>query len=383
MSLLRRLVLSLLVASACGAAWAAAAEPSRIAVLYAEGDEPLPHAFERMIASMEALPNVEVIRLELDNRQSSHFASQLLLANNALGSPLRLAASSGASAIAVIYPDIGEPYRSVFTKIIEGIEDKARAKVASYAVGSNLNPQALSGELKRQDIKVVIALGRNGLKAAGNLDKDIGVVASGVVSVPESEGRSAQVLSLAPDPALLFSKLKLISPTTRRVFVAYDPQQNGWLIRLARDAARNNGVELLAQEAGDLKTAVRLYQDFFANADGKHDALWLPQDSTTVDESTVLPLVLQESWNKSIPVFSSSVAHVKRGVLFSLYPNNMELGRNLAVSALGVASGGSQPRGVLPLRDVMAALNVRTAGHLGLRISNSQQQSFDLLFPEQ
>ncbi|HZX31715.1 MAG TPA: ABC transporter substrate binding protein [Rhodocyclaceae bacterium] len=383
MNLLRRLTLPLIVALACSSAWTAAAEPSRIAVLYAESDEPLPRAFERLIASMEALPNIEVIRLELDAPQSNHFASQLLLASNLPGGPLRLAASSGTGAIAVIYPDIGEPYRSVFTKIIEGIEDKARVKVASYAVGNNLNPQALSGELKRQDIKVVIALGRNGLKAAGSLDKDIGVVASGVISVPETEGRSAQVLSLAPDPALLFSKLRAISPATRRVFVAYDPLQNGWLVRLARDAARNNGIELLAQEAADLKTAVRLYQEFFANADGRHDALWLPQDSITVEESTVLPLVLQESWNRSVPVFSSSVAHVKRGVLFALYPNNMELGRNLAVSALGVASGGSQPRGVQPLRDVMAALNVRTAGHLGLRISNSQQQSFDLLFPEQ
>lgn len=383
MNFFRRLTQPLLVAMAFSLAWSAAADPSRIAVLYAGSDEPVPRAFERMIASMEALPNIEVIRLELDSPQSSQFASQLLLASNLPGGPLRLAASGGAGAIAVIYPDIGEPYRSVFTKIIEGIEDKARVKVASYAVGSNLNPQALSGELKRQDVKVVIALGRNGLKAANSLDKDIGVVASGVISVPETEGRSAQVLSLAPDPALLFSKLRAISPTTHRVFVAYDPQQNGWLVRLAREAARNNGIELLAQEAADLKTAVRLYQEFFANADSRHDALWLPQDSITVEESTVLPLVLQESWNKSVPVFSSSVAHVKRGVLFALYPNNMELGRNLAVSALGVASGGSQPRGVQPLRDVMAALNVRTAGHLGLRISISQQQSFDLLFPEQ
>lgn len=375
-----RVLLSLLLAAGFGTV--PAAEPGRIAVIYAD-DEPVPGIFTRMITAMDALADSQATRPEAGVRPPVPFAAPSLLASTLPGGTLRLAAAGAQGSIAVIYPDIGEPYRSVFAKIIEGIEDKARVRVASYPVGNTFNPQALSGELKKQDIRVVIALGRNGLKAAGALDRDIGVVASGVVSVPESEGRSTQVLSLAPDPALLFARLKAIAPGTRRVFVTYDPQQNGWLIRLAREAARSNGIELVAQEAADLKTAVRLYQEFFAGADGKHDALWLPQDSVTVEESTVLPLVLQESWNRSIPVFSSSVAHVKRGALFALYPNNVELGRNLAASALGVAAGTAPSRGVQPLRDVKAAFNTRTASHLGLHISPWQQQSFDLLFPEQ
>ena len=67
----------------------------------------------------------------------------------------------------------------------------------------------------------------------------------------------------------------------------------------------------------------------------------------------------------------------------ALYPNNVELGRNLATSALGLASGSPVARGVLPLRDVLTAFNTRTASHLGLASSNAQQQGFDLLFPEQ
>ncbi|MFC6520415.1 hypothetical protein ACFQAT_12155 [Undibacterium arcticum] len=34
-------------------------------------------------------------------------------------------------AIAVIYPDIGEPFRSVFAKIIEGIEEQAKVRVTA------------------------------------------------------------------------------------------------------------------------------------------------------------------------------------------------------------------------------------------------------------
>lgn len=296
--------------------------------------------------------------------------------------PVKLALNTAAGAIAVIYPDIGEPYRSVFGKIIEGIEDKARARVVSFPVGNNPNLQDLALELKRQDIRVVIALGRNGLKAATNLDLEIGVVASGVLAAPEAENRLLSVYSLAPDPALLFSRLKSLMPAAKRVHVVFDPRQNAWLMRYAREAARANGLELVAYEAGDLKTAIGYYRDVLAAADPRRDALWLPQDTTTVDESTVLPLVLQESWSRGLPVFSSSVAHVKRGVLFSLYPNNLELGRLLASSALGyLSAGGAGSRGVIPLKEVLQAVNIRTAGHLGMDVS-LRQSGFDMVFPE-
>ena len=284
--------------------------------------------------------------------------------------------------IAVIYPDIGEPYRSVFARIIDGIEDQTRSRVPSFAVGASPNLAEIAGELRRLDVRVVIALGRNGLKFTSGLERDIGVVAGGVLSIPEADAHNISVLSLAPDPGLLFSRLQAFMPAAKRVFVVYDPRQNAWLMRLAREAARARGLELVAYEAPDLKTALRIYQDIFANADPSRDALWLPQDSATVDEVSVLPLVLQETWGRGFVFFSSSVAHVRRGALFSLYPDNVEIGRHLATSALGyIASNGQGPRGVLPLKAVLLAVNVRTAGHLGINLSG--RQSFDLVFPEQ
>lgn len=292
-------------------------------------------------------------------------------------------ALNGSGSIAVIYPDIGEPYRSIFLKIIEGIEERARSRVSSFPVGANLDVAALTDELRRQDVRVVIALGRNGLKAAASLNRDISIIAGGIVSAPDAEARGIAVHSLAPDPNLLFDRLKLMMPTARRVFVVYDPRQNAWLIRLAHDAAKSRGLELVALEAPDLKTATRMYQDMIASADSRKDALWLPQDSTTVEEGSVLPMILQDSWNRSVTVFSSTVGHVRRGALFSLYPNNLELGRNLASSALAPMSvANTAVRAVVPLKEVLTAVNVRTASHLGLGI-DVKQQSYDMVFPEQ
>lgn len=295
--------------------------------------------------------------------------------------PLANATSDEAArAIAVIYPDIGEPYRTVFSTIITGIEDQAKARIASFPVGAEVNVPELSSELRRRDIRAVIALGRNGLKVATSLDGNLGIVAGGVLSVPESDAQNFSVHSLAPDPALLFGKLKALMPAAKRVIVVYDPRQNAWLIKLAREAAKSQGLDLLALEADDLKTAIRLYQDTMNAADSRRDVLWLPQDSTTVDDTAVLPLVLQEAWNHTLTVFSSSVAHVKRGALFSLYPNNLELGKSLAGWALGYVSSGTASRGVRPLKEVLVAVNTRTANHLGINLN--AQQRFDMVFPE-
>ncbi|WP_170228125.1 ABC transporter substrate-binding protein [Denitratisoma oestradiolicum] len=283
--------------------------------------------------------------------------------------------------IAVIYPESAEPYRSIFTQIIEGIEDKARNRVTRLLVGRNSSNQDIANELRRQDVRVVIALGRNGLRTAMAVNGELKIVAGGLLSLPEAESRKVTLLSLAPDPGLLFERLKSLMPEVHRVHVVFDPNNSGWLIRLARDAARATGLELVAQEAGDLGTALGRYQSLLATADPKRDALWLPQDSTTVDESTILPLVLQESWSRNLAVFSSNLAHARRGALFSLYPDTTEMGRNLALTAMDSLSG-TVVRGQFPLRNLLLAVNMRTASHLGLKFSERQQQTFHLTFPE-
>jgi putative ABC transport system substrate-binding protein len=356
----------------------AAIEPTTLAVLYAEGDEADAGQFSEIIHAIEGMPSVRVLPIRLT------LGDMMLAEAGGMRWPLANKLALNEGAIAVVYPEIGEPYRSVFGKIIEGIEARARAPVTSYAVTAGTDADALRATLKSKDVRVVIALGRQGMRTADALNREFGVVVGGVMAVPEEEARNRAVISLSPDPALLFARLRSLASQVKRVHVIYDPHQNNWLLRLARDAAREQGLELLAYEARDLKTAARLYQDVLARAEVERDALWLPQDATTVDEATILPLVLRESWDRRLPVFSSSFGHVRRGVLFSLYPDNLGLGRNLAGTALGLLGpNDAAGRGVVPLKDVQLAVNLRTARHLGLNFTNRQQQGFDLVFSGQ
>lgn len=291
--------------------------------------------------------------------------------------------SAGVDAIAVIYPDIGEPYRNIFEEIIKGVEDKVGTQVVNYPVNDNTDIVKLKASLQHQNIRVVIALGRQGMKTATTLSDSFKVVVGGVLTVPEKEARGQPVINLSPDPALLFTRMKALLPMTKRIFVVYDPNFNGWLIKLAKETASAQGLELVTYQAQDMRGAVGSYQKVFSVADGRSDALWLPQDPTTVEDSSILPLVLQESWNQSIAVFSSNFGYVRRGVLFSLYPDNEELGKSLAGLAEGILNtdGETETRGMMPLRDVQSAVNLRTAKHLG--ISLARLKNFDTAFPEQ
>jgi putative ABC transport system substrate-binding protein len=359
---------------ACVALSAVGAEPlHRVAVVYDAEEENAAQAFAEIVIGIETLSGLRVLRMPL-----FEVDGQFMLARRGDAEPIRLA-MAGDGGIAVLFPDLGEPYQGIFLKIIEGIEDKAKTRVASIPIRLDADPAALAMELRRQDIRVVVALGKHGLKAAAGLDGSIAVVVGAVLAVGENEAKDNTVISLAPDPALLFGRLKSLQPGIRRVTVVYSPQANEWLIRLARIAAKAQDIELNALPAEDLKTALKQYMEFFASSN-KGDALWLPQDSTTVEESAVVPLVLKESWNRGIPLFSSSLAHVRRGALFALYPDNIELGKDLANFALGYLGSGTKPsKGLSPLRGVMAAVNARTASHLGISLN---QHSFNLLLPE-
>ncbi len=289
-------------------------------------------------------------------------------------------ASIGKGSIAVLYPNVAEPFRSAFIKMVQGIEERTRLRVRSYPVDARMDAAELNNQLKRNGTRVVIALGRQGLNTANALDRDLLVLVGGVLLLNDNDNMHG--ISLTPDPAMLFSRLRTLLPDVRRVVVVYDPSKTDWLLRIAREAAKAQGLELVAHEARNLAQAAHLYTTLFTGADGRRDAVWLPHDSTTVEESTLLPLILKESWNYGIPIFSSNMLHVKKGALFAMTPNNLELGRTLANSAMGLISGEHRKRGVQPLRELHTAINLRTASHMGLNIGYQQQRTFDFIFPE-
>ena len=286
-----------------------------------------------------------------------------------------------ANEIAVLYPDIGDPYRFIFRQIIVGIENQLGEKVANFKITGTQNPDELAKLLQQLQVKAVITLGSMAYKQAEGIP-GIQIVAGGVLPSANIDRTDIPIHSLTPDPLQLFNQLEIIKPESRRVFVVFNPQISGWLIQLAREAAKAHNIELVAFEARDLRTSARHYRQIMQMADPDRDAIWLLQDFSVVDNDSVLPLVLETAWYKHLLVFSSALEHVQKGALFTLFPNYAGLGRALAQSAINIQlnkPSGSQ----IPLRSTFSAINSVTATNLGLSLSSKQQQAFSKVFPEQ
>ena len=207
------------------------------------------------------------------------------------------------------------------------------------------------------------------------------VVVGAVLNTPQDA--RFPVVTLNPEPALLFDRLRQLAPGVSRVTVVYNPERTAWLIERASSAARAHGLTLNPIPAHDRREAALKYRDLLEGiGDHPMQAVWLLQDPATLDVQTVLPLLLKEAWNKNLVVFCSNPAHVKRGVLFALYPDNVRLGRTLgSMVSKGKNAENLKISGGLPLKDLLIAVNVRTADHLGLKLTGRQKRAFDLVFP--
>lgn len=294
--------------------------------------------------------------------------------------PLRATATESSGTLAVVYPEIDNPFKSFFDSIVSGAEQASRLPVITYTVPAGMQADALVARLRRGGTKAVILLGRKGVTMGSAIGAEFPVVTSGFINVPESELRGMTAVSLTPDPDLLFARLKALLPGIRRVLAVYDPHYNDWLMRRAREAAAAQGLELARIEANSLAAAARAYESALANGDGHRDALWLTSDWAALQGDTLLPFIVKTAWDRGIPVFSSTLAHVKNGVLFALYPNPVELGKALAATALGSSADGYR-RGLVPLRQVGAAINVRMAAHLDIPVGTRTLSHFNLVFP--
>lgn len=287
--------------------------------------------------------------------------------------------------IAVVYPDIGEPYSSIFVSITQGIQAELAEAPTVVQVGPR-SVDAARARLQGERIDVCITLGRAAVDAVEDMGLDVAVV-RGAVLDPDvrtgAAGESGQPpagISLVPDPALLLGQLRRLAPRVSRVTVVYSDPQGQPLIDRAVEVGQRLGLTVVARKAEDLQSAAAIYKSVVATL-GPRDALWIPQDPQAIDDRVILPMLLNAAWERDFVLFSSNADHAKRGVLYSVYPNNFDMGRRLARIARQRAAAPAAS-GLLPLEDLLMAVNLRTAEHLRLDLAPDLIRSFDLVFPQ-
>lgn len=293
-------------------------------------------------------------------------------------------ASAADSAVAIVYPEIREPFRSVFLNIAQGVNQRLdKEAIMRTYLDDGTDMKELRAWIDGNDIRTVIALGSRGRVLSDTLSDSTSVVLGAVHMSPELDAGRYQGIALSPEPALLLERLKQLAPAVKKVNLVYHRERDSWMIERARAPAARLGIELNAVPVDRLQEAASAYRAVLGAQRSQTEALWLSQDSAVLDEQAVLPLILREAWDRQLIVFSSNPAHVRRGVLFALYPDNVAMGYSLGALAETMTQGANNPGAgqMRLLKDVSMAFNVRTAGHLGIRYSRKFLDDVQLVFP--
>lgn len=285
--------------------------------------------------------------------------------------------------IAVIYPELEEPYREVFSSIIEGIQERSQALIKLFPLGDGVDISQLQESIDPGQISAIIALGKAGLAAAEQRRGKIPIVVGALLLTPDKNERGVAGISLAADPEMLLARLKRLAPSVKRVHAVYSSESSEWLIRIARDSINKFNFQLHTYKSDDIKGSALIYREILNKSQPGEDAIWLLPDPVAVDDRIILPLLLKGAWNNNVLLFSSNPAQVKRGALFALFPDNKLMGVSLVKMAESYFGNdaATMSNAVVPLQDIQAAINMRTAEHIGLTLSNEERKDYTLVFP--
>lgn len=283
--------------------------------------------------------------------------------------------------IGVVYPEVREPYNQIFLALRDGVAAGSEQKVESFLVSEATQTETVIQWLKDKNVNGLVMLGNRGLALAHELKAiNLPLVVGGTFIDGKPEHQNLSGISMAPAPRALFTRLLKLFPNTRTINVVYEPEDK-WLIEQAQVVANDLGVQLNTVSGSDIRDLASAYQQILRTQKSKTEALWLPYSGKSL-EKALLNEVLEKAWRRDLTVFSSNLADVNKGILFSLYPDNDLMGRRLAELLLDQSrKGENAERVVLLAEDLFAALNTRTAEHLGIRLGMEEKSEYKILFP--
>lgn len=266
-------------------------------------------------------------------------------------------------AYAVIIDDDLPLYRTVVT----GIGVEALAAVDEYSLGGDASQaETVLKKVMADPPAAIIAVGPKAANAARARAGKVPVV---YCMVPRLEsyrldGPTSAGVRLERSYRAQLGALKGLLPKASRVAVLYDPARSAQSIRLARAAANESGLELIAVELARPDDAAAV----LATLSGKADALWMISDPTVLNVSTFEAMVTFAEREK-LPFLALDARFVERGALLAFAVDYARMGRQVGRIANRIVFEGQSPDalGLVAPEGLDIAFNLGTAEKLGTK----------------
>ena len=273
--------------------------------------------------------------------------------------------------LGVFYPEYPEPYNVIFERIIKGIESQA-GKLVRFPIKDNVLQRAMHNNY---ELDGIIALGEESAHIAEQ-NTALPIVVGAVPMVP----KPFSGVGLSPSPKELFKIVNEVLPEIKKIHIVYSEKYCKKLVKIAYRDLKGSNLILESHQADTKTEALLIYRTLSKSINPETDLIWLPLDLITVDETAVLPMLLQLSWERSLKILSSKPAHSRSGTLISAYPDNFGLGQQL-VDVFNRHIESPSERITVPSSKLSLAVNTRTADHLGVDFSRKQLEDFELVYP--
>ncbi|GFO70363.1 ABC transporter substrate-binding protein [Geomonas limicola] len=217
----------------------------------------------------------------------------------------------------------------LYDEALRGLKESLPARSRTLVLSDYADPD-LPRVVREERPRLIVAIGDTALSALRKV-RGTPVVSLMALGLGNHSGLAAGVgLAVKPEQYLAVAK-KL---RAHRIGIVYDPSRNEWYLKLARQAARQHGVDLVTREVHDPRQTLAQLESL----KGKVDALWLLPDPTAVTGETLEAYFLF-SQSQAVPVLSFSAMHLKLGALVALEVDRFDLGRQTGEMAQQLLQG--------------------------------------------
>ena len=271
------------------------------------------------------------------------------------------------------------PYQEVLAGF-QGYLDKQGVGVTyeTFVLDGDSEKAAQSIALaKKNEPALIYSLGFMATRFIRDGMQDRPILASLVVDLDEfGSGVNTTGVVLSFPPKVQLEWLKRLLPKHTRVGVLYSSEKNQRMVEMAAREADRLGLALFSQKIEspkELPGALRRLSK-------KVDVIWALADKVILAPQTAKAILLS-SFRNRIPVIGPSTPWVKAGALYALDWDYAEIGRQsgeLAEKMLkGVPAHQLSPESP---RTVLYSLNLRTARHMRLDLSDALVQGAKQVF---
>jgi putative ABC transport system substrate-binding protein len=298
-------------------------------------------------------------------KQGSHLWSTILICCGLASMPL-LAWGD----IFIVLSHDAAPYREVQAGFQAAVVAQSKSEnFAVEVVEDEWRVGAALQKMKALAPRLILTLGAKATRSILAHEHDIPVIASLIVNdEPLQQAANATAVTLEFPAALQWRWLRQVLPGANRVGVLYSPQENEALFQALVRLAKSESVELQALPAGSPEALPKLFE----RLPNDLDAVW-PLGSTQLFVPASVRELLLYSFRNRLPLIGLSTSWVEAGALYALERDYPDLGRQCAELALQILGGdktAARPAAQSP-RSVSLAINLKTAAHMKLNISES------------